>query len=153
MRKAVVEFPSPEELYTVNQYVKRRGLSLVSSKIFRRSLQLALYRTVKPPSKRHLGTNLRSIDPLPCIPSLFHELTSTARGLPAKSPVEGISRFTRPNYAGECLPGELIPDKETVCRRLYKVRLQRQDSVASICRFQDLEFSTRRRAGELCART
>ena len=69
----------------VSKYTKRRGMSLLPTNIFRRLLQVALYRRVSPPFKKFLGTKRRTVDPLPYLPQLFRELTSTDRGLPEES--------------------------------------------------------------------
>ena len=44
----VLDLRTPEELFILNNYVKRSKLSLVKTNIFRRSLQLALHKTVRP---------------------------------------------------------------------------------------------------------
>ena len=134
----MLDYPTPDELFIVNNYVKRRKMSLVKTNIFRRSLQLALHKTVRPPTKKHLGTRLREVDPLPCIPELFHEITSIARGLPADSPLEGISRLTPPGFPTR-QTGELKPEKASGTRKLYKIKLQRQDEVSSLTKFQEFD--------------
>ena len=88
------DLPTPAELSAVRRHLERYNMTLVHQSIFRRAIQLAFHKTVRPPSKKHLGTNLLKINPLPCIPEIFHELTSTARGLPETSPLEGIERPT-----------------------------------------------------------
>jgi hypothetical protein len=117
-------------------------MTLVHRSIFRRAIQLAFHKTVRPPSKKHLGTNLRKIDPLPCIPEIFHELTSTARGLPETSPLEGILRPSPPGYPQRKQGDSLLPIKTSSVRKLYGAKLQRQDSVKAVCRFEDFEPRT-----------
>lgn len=142
----MLDLPSPVELYHVGRYLKRQKMTLVFLSVFRRSVQLALHKTVRPPSKKHLGTNLRKIDPIPCVPELFHELTSTARGLPEASPLEGIQRASPPGYPQRLLGDRLLPTKRGTARNLYKAKLQRQDSVAAVCQFEEFQPKTSRGA-------
>lgn len=141
----MLDLPTPEELFVVNNYVKRRKLSLVKTNIFRRMIQLALHKTVRPPTKKHLGTRLRMIDPLPCILELFHELTSIERGLPADSPQEGIKRSSPPGYPQR--KTTLLPVSTSAAREVYKLKLQRQDATTALCRFE--EFDPRASLGAL----
>ena len=136
------DLPTPAELSAVRRHLERYDMTLVHRSIFRRAIQLAFHKTVRPPSKKHLGTNLRKIDPLPCIPEIFHELTSTARGLPETSPLEGIQRPSPPGYPQRKQGDRLLPMKTSSVRKLYGAKLQRQDSVKAVCRFEDFEPRT-----------
>ena len=128
--------PSAAEVATVNKYVKKRGLSLVPTSIFRRSVALSLFKMTRPPTKRHLGTKTRVIKPVPCNRVVWDELTSTARGMATESAAEGVLR-----EAWSWLPQQkdaraLAATKTTSARRLTKLKLQRQDNVAALCSFE-----------------
>ena len=68
--------PSVSELATVNNYVKKRGLTLLSTQIFEELRDHNLYKHVRPPTKRHLGTKLRSADPFPTLPCVGGQVTA-----------------------------------------------------------------------------
>eukprot|EP00965_Chrysotila_dentata_P103819 3428076-Pleurochrysis_carterae.AAC.1 len=77
-----------EDLAAVRRYTRERGLSLVYTSIFRHGVQSALFRAVRPPSKKHLGSKLRKLPSLPCLLAVFEEMTSVSRGLPTTSVLE-----------------------------------------------------------------
>lgn len=142
VRKVLEKIPTPEELETVRTYVRKRGLSMVPTNVFRRAASFSLFKAVRPPTKKHLGTKLRSIDPQPTVAGVFEELTSTARGLPVESADEGILRRVTPGFPQRLEGQPLAPVKQTSTRDLYKLKLQRQDCVRALCRFEDTQPKT-----------
>ena len=119
--------PSAATMHIVNTFVQDRRLALVPVKVFEESLNEALYKLARPPSKKHAGTRLREARQFPTIAPVFHHWMSIVRGLPHYSPGENIER----NVFGSMHPqgAPLIPIKETENRRLFKVKLMRQDAV------------------------
>jgi hypothetical protein len=106
-------YPTAAELSTVSNYCRTRGMSLVPTNIFRRSVTFSIFKAVRPPTKKHLGTRLRQIEPLPCVMSVFDELTSTTRGLVVESPSEGIERRALPGLPQQKEGRPLQPMKVT----------------------------------------
>jgi hypothetical protein len=128
--------PSPGILATVNQYIKSRDLSLVPTAIFRCRIESTLFKTVRPPTRKHLGTRLRTIDALPTLPKIYQEMLATGRGLPTQSPGEELQRVPRPGLPQRLEDMPIKPYKESATLRRYKVKLMRQDAIASLCSFE-----------------
>ena len=104
------------------QWMKEKDMCLIRCSVFRHQLDLQLVKTVRPPTRRHLGRRVRQVDAFPTTMPLWKELTSQARGLPFEDKDSGISRSgygAQANWAVE-------PRKETASRRLYKIKLQNQ---------------------------
>ena len=119
--------PSAATMHIVNTFVQDRRLAIVPVTIFEESMNQALYKLARPPSRKHAGTRLREARQFPTIAPVFHHWMSIVRGLPHYSPGENIER----NVFGSMHPqgAPLIPIKETENRRLFKVKLMRQDAV------------------------
>ena len=114
-------------MHIVNTFVQDRRLALVPVTIFEESMNQALYKLARPPSRKHTGTRLREARQFPTIAPVFHHWMSIVRGLPHFSQGENIERIVWSSMHPQGAP--LIPIKETAVRRTFKVKLMRQDSV------------------------
>jgi hypothetical protein len=135
--RTLENLPSPDTLFHVNKYVKDRKLSLVPTSIFEHQLANTLFKAVRPPGRKHLGTNLRKIDPVPTLPKVVQEMLSTARGLPAVSPAQDLARVPNPGYPQQLEGMPIKALKVTATLKRTKVKLMRQDNISSACSFEE----------------
>ena len=89
---------------------------MVPTSVFRRSASFALFKATCPPTRKHLGTKLRLVDPVPSVKRVFDEMTSTQRGLAIESPSEGIERRTSADYLQRKEGRPLLACKQSAMR-------------------------------------
>ena len=70
-------------------------------------------------TRKHLGTKLRLVDPVPCVKRVFGEMTSTQRGVVIESLSEGIERRTSADYPQRKEGRPLLACKQSAMRDLY----------------------------------
>jgi hypothetical protein len=135
--------PSAGLLTSVRKYTTQYGLSMVKTSIFRHQLTNSLRSVVRPPSKKHLGKNLRVMLKVPIVPAVWNEMTSTARGLAETSKSENLERVRVP-WDPMARQDTLVvkPTTSTSTRRVTKLKLMRGDNVAALCSFENSHSGT-----------
>ena len=121
-------------MHIVNNYVRTRGLALVPQSVFEHSVDNNLFQLCKPPSKRHAGTRLRQVPLFPMLAAVFHRRTSVARGLPRLSLGENIERSII--RSSDPMGTPLLPMKETLVRRTFRIKLQSQACISAFCKLE-----------------
>lgn len=100
--------------------------------IFSSILTKHLSRTIRPPSKKHLGTRLRETQSIPTAEVLWQELVSVKNGLPQSVPKTdsdpGIDRTES---------GFVKPCKSTAVLDRFKIKLQDPSHIKSLCRLEE----------------
>ena len=100
--------------------------------VFTSSLSMQLARTIRPPSKKHLGKELRASERVVTTLEIWNNQLSEARGLPAsiasKDPnLPDLSRTEE---------GTLKPITTTAAWESHRITLQDPRHVAAFCQFQ-----------------
>lgn len=100
--------------------------------IFASILAKQLARTIRPPSKKHLGTRLRETPAMPTAEHLWQDLLSVRNGLPAtiaKTEMDpGIERTES---------GQVKPYKSTAAGDRFKIKLQDPSHIKAFCRLEE----------------
>ena len=100
---------------------------------FRHQTDVQLIKHTRPPTKKDLGTKLRTIKPYPTTLTTLNELFAVASGLPEEDASMGIDRdetgALKPFVSKKKETGE--PKKPSPSFDLYKVKLQDPTHVAA----------------------
>lgn len=100
--------------------------------IFASLLTKQLSRTIRPPSKKHLGTRLRETPSIPTAELLWQGMLSMKNGLP-----EGIPKTDSDPGIDRTDSGLVKPYKSTVSLDRFKVKLQDPCHIKAFCRLQE----------------
>ena len=102
--------------------------------VFSTALDKAFLRTIRPPSKKHLGTELRKSDLITTTVDVLNDQFSMTRGLPA---LLANKKDPEKMDLGRKEDGTLEPSQTTATVEHHRVRLQEPQHLESLFRFQD----------------
>jgi hypothetical protein len=103
-------------------------------KVFETASDKQFGRTIRPPTKAHLGEKLRQSDLLTTTVGMFNDQFSEARGLPTSIPSKDPKK--KPDLERK-EDGTLKPVSTTKSAGRYRVKLQKQPDIKSVCRMQE----------------